>query len=200
MTAPGAKTRGQTIFKAASGKQQHHQKVESEGRKRSSEVAAAVAQPDAVKRSGESQHGPQAEQREHTELARGRQAKIVAQSDGRPNSPTNATSATSGSGLAAIQDEPPCVYRLDARVGLRADVSNALLRLLAESRSEKILLADHLVAARRHVARAAVCFSRGGLFCAGHGTLERKGSKIGRASCRERGEMGVGVGGGKRRR
>src|SRR5207245_6853118 len=91
--------------------------------------------------------------------------------------PTHATSATSGSGLAAIQGEPPCVYRLDARVGLRADVSNALLRLLAESRSEKILLADHLVAARRHVARAAVCFSRGGLFCAGHGTFARKGSR-----------------------
>src|SRR5580658_856301 len=63
---------------------------------------------------------------------------------------------------------PPRLYRLDARTGLRTDVSDSLLRFVALRRSaaEPVF---HVFAAGRDFSGAAFSFSGRSFVCAGHG-------------------------------
>ena len=90
VAAPGAEACGEATVHAARRKEQHHQKQQRESGERGSQGAASVTQPGGVQRCCQSQHGPESEHRERAELARGGQARIVTQGDGRPNSTTGA--------------------------------------------------------------------------------------------------------------
>src|SRR4029077_1603021 len=146
-------------------KKQHHQKERRESRKRGGERAAAVAEPGGGQHSGKSEHGPETEHGKRAELARGRQARIVTERNGGPNS-TNGPA--------------PCVRRLDARARVRADVSDTLLRLVDESGGQKIFVADCLVAAGWDTAGAAIHFFGVRVVCAGDGKVAREGNRAGR--------------------
>src|SRR5260370_16171854 len=165
VAAASAEARGEAILDAARGQDKHHQKEKREGRKRGSEGAAAVALPGRVQCTGKSQHGPQTEHGERAELAHGRQAGIVTERNGGPNSNTG---------------ETPRVYRLDARTGVRTDVSDALLRLVDEPGGEEVVFADCMVAAGRNAAGAIVYFFGRRVVCAGDGKIAREGN---RAQC-----------------
>ena len=79
VAAASTEARSEAILDAARGKEQSHQKEKRESRERGGELAAAVALPGGVQRSGESEHGPETEHRERAELAGGRQERIVTQ-------------------------------------------------------------------------------------------------------------------------
>jgi hypothetical protein len=72
---------------------------------------------------------------------------------------------------------PARLYRLDARLGLRPDVPDALLRFLAKSqRTSKQIL--HVLAARRNFSCSAVFISGGYLVCIGYGIVMEEESKL----------------------
>src|SRR5258707_7116722 len=87
--------------------------------------------------------------------------EIVAHRDGRPNSGCESGRGGGEAGAA-------CVYRLDAGIGMRSDVSDALLRLVAYSGGTEDGILP-MVASGGDAARAALFFSRGGFFFAGDG-------------------------------
>src|SRR5882762_755916 len=66
------------------------------------------------------------------------------------------------------QNETACLHRLDERTGVRADVSDALLRFMDEPGSEEVVVADCLVAAGGDAAGPAVYILGGRVVCAGH--------------------------------
>src|SRR5579872_2335103 len=74
--------------------------------------------------------------------------------------------------LRALTIETIRLHRLDARLGLRRHVSDALLQLLAQPRGEA-LRSLRVVATRRHLAGSAVHFSRGNFVRARHGKTAR---------------------------
>src|SRR2546429_9702672 len=59
------------------------------------------------------------------------------------------------------KNETACIHRLDARTCVRADVSDALLRLVDEPGGEEIVVIDWVVEAGRDAARAALHFFGG---------------------------------------
>src|SRR5260221_307390 len=75
------------------------------------------------------------------------------------------------------QNETACLHRLDERAGVRADVSDALLRFVDEPGGQEVVFADCLVAARRDASRAVVYFFGGRIVCAGDREIAREGNR-----------------------
>src|SRR5437660_4932188 len=67
VAAAGTEARGEAILDAARGKKQGHEKEKRESSESGSELAAAVALPGGVQRSGKSEHGPKTDHRERAE-------------------------------------------------------------------------------------------------------------------------------------
>src|SRR5260370_19522448 len=162
VAAAGAEARGEAIRHAACGKKQHHQKGKRESRQRGGEGPATIAQPGGVQRPGKSRHGPETEHGERAELARGGAGRIVTQREGRAHSTYGTTAG---------------IHRLDARTGVRADVSDALLRLVDEPGGEEVVVIDWVVEAGRDAAGAVVHFFGGAVVCGGDGKVARKGNR-----------------------
>ena len=105
--------------------------------------------------------------------------KIVAQTTWHPKSnPTPRRTLSRSCEMiflrcAARDDETPRLHRLDARPRLRPDVSNALLRLLAQPRSAQVRRL-RLVTTRRHAPRPALPLSLRHFLRAGHRASPRK--------------------------
>src|SRR5258708_12937907 len=89
---------------------------------------------------------------------------MVAHRDGGPNSGWEF-----GRGEAAAA----CLHRLDARAGMRADVSGALLQRLAEPRREEVGILS-VVASGGDVAGALVYFLGGDFFPPGYPAASRE--------------------------
>src|SRR5216684_4973546 len=94
--------------------------------------------------------------------------EIVAHRDGRPNSGCESGRGGGEAGAA-------CVYRLDAGIGMRSDVSDALLRLVAYSGSPEDGILP-LVASGGDAARASIYFPGGRFICDGDAAAAREGS------------------------
>src|SRR5258707_6851956 len=94
--------------------------------------------------------------------------EIVAHRDGRPNSGCESGRGGGEAGAA-------CVYRLDAGLGMRSDVSDALLRLVAYSGGTEDGILP-VVASGGDAARAAIYFSGGRFICNGDAAAAREGS------------------------
>src|SRR5258708_12783110 len=97
---------------------------------------------------------------------------MVAHRDGGPNSGWEF-----GRGEAAAA----CLRRLDARAGMRADVSGALLQRLAEPRREEVGILS-VVASGGDVAGALVYFLGGNFVPAGYAAAPRKRHRAQRVS------------------
>src|SRR5258707_13196423 len=85
--------------------------------------------------------------------------EIVAHRDGRPNSGCESGRGGGEAGAA-------CVYRLDAGIGMRSDVSDALLRLVAYSGGTEDGILP-VVASGGGAARGSIYFSCGGFIFQG---------------------------------
>src|SRR6266852_6195750 len=94
--------------------------------------------------------------------------EIVAHRDDRPNSGCESGRGGGEAGAA-------CVYRLDAGIGMRSDVSDALLRLVAYSGGTEDGILP-MVASGGDAARAAIYFPGGRFICDGDAAAAREGS------------------------
>src|SRR6266850_642209 len=75
------------------------------------------------------------------------------------------------------KNETTSLHRLDARTCVRADVSDALLRLVDEPGGEEIVVSDWVVEAGRYAARAAVHLFGGRFVRACDGKVAREGNR-----------------------
>src|SRR5467141_3977475 len=75
------------------------------------------------------------------------------------------------------KNEATSLHRLDARTCVRADVSDALLRLVDEPGGEEIVVSDWVVEAGRYAARAAVHLFGGRFVRACDGKVAREGNR-----------------------